>query len=92
MPALPVDLDHVDGIVAGPAVDALQARNPYQRNAADLRAAINCGAFRAGDQLPTVEELGTRYGVAPSTAHRAVAELSESGLVTVSRGRRATVV
>jgi len=37
-------------------------------------------------------ELGTRYGVAPSTAHRAIAELSTCGLVTVSRGRRATVV
>jgi integrase len=92
MPALPVQLDHLDGIVTGPAVDAMRASNPYQRIAADLRAAINCGAFRTGDQLPTVDELGTRYGVAPSTAHRAIAELSTSGLVTVSRGRRATVV
>ena len=92
MPALPVNLDRLDGIVNSPAVDAIRTSNPYQRIAADLRAAINCGAFRTGDQLPTVEELGTRYGVAPSTAHRAIAELSTSGLVTVSRGRRATVV
>ncbi|MEJ3657167.1 tyrosine-type recombinase/integrase [Actinomycetes bacterium KLBMP 9759] len=92
MPALPVDLDHLDGITTTLAVDAMRASNPYQRIAADLRAAITCGAFRSGDQLPTVEELGTRYGVAPSTAHRAIAELSAGGFVLVSRGRRATIV
>lgn len=91
MPALPVDLDHLGGVVNGPGVDAMRAANPYQRIAADLRAAITCGAFRPGEHLPTVDELATRYGVVPSTAHRAMAELSESGLITVSRGRRAAV-
>lgn len=91
MPPLPVALDDLGGVVNGPSVDALRAANPYQRIAADLRSAITCGALRAGDLLPTVDELAVRYGVAPSTAHRAVVELSGSGLVTVSRGRRATV-
>ena len=91
MPALPVDLDQLDGVVNSPAVEALRATNPYQRIASDLRAAITCGAFRPGDVVPTVEELAFRYGVAASTAHRAVTELATSGLVVVSRGRRATV-
>lgn len=91
MPALPVDLDHLGGVVNGPGVEAMRAAKPYQRIAVDLRAAITCGALRPGQQLPTVEELAARYGVAPSTAHRAVAELSESGLVSVSRGRRPVV-
>jgi len=91
MPALPVNLDEVGRISNGPAVDASQVRSPYQRIAADLRAAIACGALRPGDHLPTVETLSARYGVATGTAHRAVAELHQRGLVTVSRGRRATV-
>ncbi|MGH3464758.1 MAG: GntR family transcriptional regulator [Kribbellaceae bacterium] len=50
--------------------DALQ---PYQRIAADLRGAIDSG--RPGELLPSEKELATRYGVAASTAHRAVAVL-----------------
>jgi DNA-binding GntR family transcriptional regulator len=91
MPALPVDLDDASRITDSPAVEAARATNPYQRIAADLRAAIACGVLRPGDHLPTVEELAERYGVATGTAHRAVAELQRGGLVTVSRGRRASV-
>lgn len=90
MPALPVNLD-AGGVTAGAEVEAERAGNPYQKIAADLRAAITCGALRPGDLLPTVKDLGSRYGVTPSTAHRAVAGLVADGLVTVSRGRRATV-
>lgn len=64
---------------------------PYIRIAADLRAAITCGALRSGDSLPTHDELANRYEVANSTAHRAVSLLEEHGIVTVSRGRRAVV-
>src|SRR5262249_37939809 len=65
--------------------------NPYQRIAADLRGAITCGALQPGSQLPTVVELAERYHVSSGTAQRAVAELKDAGLVTVSRGRRAVV-
>jgi integrase len=93
MPALPVNLEDLDQVVLTPGAEAIRAAAAsYQRIAADLRAAIACGAFCGGDNLPTVEELAARYGVAASTAHRAISELSTSGLVTVSRGRRATVV
>jgi len=63
----------------------------YQRIAADLRAAIACGALRRGQPIPAEKELAARYAVAASTAHRAVAMLVAEGLVVSSRGRRATV-
>lgn len=79
----------------GPSIAAPPAEpeesSPYQRIAADLRAAITCGALRPGELLPLVTELGARYSVAPSTAHRAIAELAAAGLVTASRGKRAIV-
>jgi integrase len=65
---------------------------PYVRIAADLRAAIQCGALRVGDLLPTTADLAVRYNVAPSTAHRAIAALAAAGLAVVSRGKRATVL
>lgn len=64
---------------------------PYEQIAADLRGAITCGVLRPGDNLPTVKELATRYWVGVGTAHRAIGQLAETGLVHVSRGRRATV-
>jgi DNA-binding GntR family transcriptional regulator len=44
-----------------------------------------------GDPLPTEKALAARYGVAASTAHRAVALLVSAGIVVSSRGVRATV-
>ena len=37
------------------------------------------------------KELAARYGVAVGTAHRAVAQLTEAGEATASRGKRAVV-
>jgi hypothetical protein len=65
--------------------------SPYRQIATDLRAAIACGALKPGDALPPVTDLAGRYGVAPSTAHRAITDLADDGAVTVSRGRRAIV-
>jgi integrase len=64
---------------------------PYQKIAADLRGAIDSGTLMPGDPLPAEKVLAERYGVALSTAHRAVALLTAAGLVTASRGVRATV-
>lgn len=63
----------------------------YQRIAADLRGAIKSGVLVPGAPLPTEKDLAARYGVADSTAHRAVALLVAEGLVVASRGRRAVV-
>jgi integrase len=68
-----------------------EPNSPYQQIAADLRAAIRCGALRPGDHPPTVKELSERYGVSVGTAHRALALLSEAGLIDAKRGRRAVV-
>jgi DNA-binding GntR family transcriptional regulator len=64
---------------------------PYERIAADLRGAIDAGILTHGDPLPPEKILAARYSVAASTAHRAVALLVAAGLVTASRGKRATV-
>jgi integrase len=94
MPTLPASM--IDGeLVALPAgsPDAPdEPRSPYQRIAADLRAAIRCGALRQDDPLPTNKDLAARYGVSVATAHRAVALLTGTGEAMASRGRRATVV
>jgi integrase len=65
---------------------------PYERIAADLRGAIDSGILQPGTALPSVKELGTRYKVAPSTAHRALALLADAGLILGTSGRRKTVV
>jgi integrase/DNA-binding transcriptional regulator YhcF (GntR family) len=64
---------------------------PYRRIAADLRGAIMSGFAAPGSPLPPMKTLASRYGVSPSTAHRAIALLVEAGLVKASRGVRATV-
>jgi DNA-binding GntR family transcriptional regulator len=63
----------------------------YEVIAADLREQIENGQFEVGSPLPTVAELAAKDDVAAGTVNRAVALLRESGLVDVSRGRRATV-
>ena len=66
--------------------------SPYRKIAADLRGAIGSGVLKRGDNLPTEKALADRYGVALSTAHRAVAELVAEGLAMAARGKRAVVV
>jgi DNA-binding GntR family transcriptional regulator len=39
-----------------------------------------------------VKELARRYGVAVSTAHRAIAQLAAEGVIQASRGRRPVVL
>jgi integrase len=90
MPRPPITLNN-DGIAEPVADDEDEPNSPYKRIAADLRGAINCGAIRPGDQLPTAADLAHRYHVAASTAHRAIADLRTAGLIIVSRGRRAIV-
>ncbi|GAA1597584.1 hypothetical protein GCM10009789_59370 [Kribbella sancticallisti] len=65
---------------------------PYQRIAADLRGAIDSGILSPGDRLPPEAKLAARYGVAASTAHRAMAVLVAAGLVEPARGKRPTLV
>ncbi|WDZ84903.1 tyrosine-type recombinase/integrase [Micromonospora cathayae] len=65
--------------------------SPYRVIAEELREQIRTGSLRPGDPLPTVAELAAAHAVSVGTAHRAVASLTADGLVSVTRGRRATV-
>lgn len=76
---------------AEPAAAPEEFAGPYQRIAADLRGAIACGAFAAGDAIPTLKTLATKYGVAVGTAQRAVALLAATGHVLVRSGHRTVV-
>lgn len=87
LPALPIPLDESIPLRAAPSAEDKQ----YQRIAADLRAAIACGALNPGDELPTIADLASRYDTAFNTAQRAVAVLKSAGLVSVKRGSRAMV-
>jgi integrase len=88
MPTPPISLSEIS---ARATTAATEPESPYQQIAADLKAAITCGALTPGDALPTVETLKERYSVSAGTANRAIAVLKLAGLVTASRGKRATV-
>ena len=74
-----------------PIADSPRPRSPCQVIADGLRSAILGGALPVGYTLPTVKELAIRHHVSPTTAYRAITVLAREQLVTVSRGKCATV-
>jgi len=52
-----------------------------------LRADIEAGRLKAGDQLPVEPELAERFKVNRHTVRRALAVLAERGLITIEQGR-----
>jgi GntR family phosphonate transport system transcriptional regulator len=52
-----------------------------------LRADIEAGRLKAGDQLPIEPELAGRFRVNRHTVRRALAVLAERGLITIEQGR-----
>jgi GntR family transcriptional regulator len=62
-------------------------RQPYVQIADDLRDAIRTGDYEPGAQLPATRELIDKYGVASTTAQRALALLRTEGLVYSVQGR-----
>lgn len=91
MPAPPAAAAGVVTAQLTAAAPVLPANAPYLAIAADLRAAIRCGALGSGDALPTLKSLAVRYKVSEGTAHRAVGLLVDAGEVLVARGRRSVV-
>jgi integrase len=95
MPDLPnpvlVNGVHAAPPAALPAPPTEPPVDPYRTIAADLEAAIRCGALKPGEPLPTIKDLAAQYQVGVGTGQRAVALLAERGQVVVSRGRRAEV-
>lgn len=64
---------------------------PYKMIAENLRKRIANGDLAPRHLLPTVKELAATYSVSVGMAHRAIALLTQEGLVTVRRGARAAV-
>jgi GntR family transcriptional regulator len=73
-------------------MDHADSRPAYQRVAHDLRHAIATGTYQPGDQLPTLAELTTRYGIAVMTARDAIRQLVAEGLVISRQGKGAYVL
>lgn len=83
--------DTIANIVPQPNPAARPPRSPYEHLAAALRADITSGTYSTDDQLPTVADLASDHNVSVGTVNRAFSLLRDEGLITVSRGRRATV-
>jgi GntR family transcriptional regulator len=65
-----------------------RSREPvYLQLATIFRRQIESGAWRPGEQIPSLEALCRQYGVARMTMHNALSRLDEEGLVERSRGR-----
>ncbi len=62
-------------------------RPPYQQVAEALRGEIERKLLRAGDPIPSTTTIMERFGVASSTAQRAVRTLKTEGLVESVAGR-----
>ena len=77
-------------VAVGDGVD--MPRTPVWRTIYDtLRAEIVNGSFNAGDKLPTEKEFSERFDVNRHTVRRALAELSQVGIIAVRRGSGAYV-
>ncbi|CAG2146988.1 HTH-type transcriptional repressor YvoA [compost metagenome] len=65
-----------------------RSREPvYLQLATIFRRQIESGAWRPGEQIPSLEALCREYGVARMTMHHAISQLDAEGLVARSRGR-----
>jgi GntR family phosphonate transport system transcriptional regulator len=64
------------------------SENPvYVQIAEELRQNINDGIYKAGDKLPTEQQLSVRFSVNRHTLRRAISLLKSEGLLRVDQGR-----
>jgi GntR family transcriptional regulator len=61
--------------------------NKRSRVAESIIRRIETGALRAGDRLPSEEELAAKHGVSVGTIQKALAGLAHSGLISREHGR-----
>jgi GntR family transcriptional regulator len=73
-----------DALRAGPVALYAQLANI-------LRDRIASGAWKHGDEIPTLDEITRQYAVARVTARQAIQMLVGEGLLSSQRGRRTTV-
>jgi GntR family transcriptional regulator len=67
-------------------IDRASPVPPYQQIANHLRAAILSGEFAPGRRLPGVEQTVQEWGVARTTARKALALIRDEGLSFASVG------
>lgn len=58
----------------------------YRQIINQASAAVAAGAFKAGDQLPTIRALSDRLNVNPNTVAKAYRELELKGVIVSERG------
>jgi GntR family transcriptional regulator len=76
----------VDAVLTS-SLDPASDRPVYKQIADHLRAAIERGRLREGDQLPSEAQLMEHYGVARMTIRNAMRLLQDEGLVTAEHGK-----
>ena len=67
-------------------IDAESPVPPYQQVAAFLRGRIASGDLAPGHRLPSIADLVQTYGIARTTAAKALRVLIDEGLAEVSPG------
>ncbi len=73
------------------SIDALSERPIYEQIADSVRIAISAGSLRAGERLPSADEVAASLQVNKHTVLRAYQQLRDEGLVDLRRGRGAVV-
>ena len=68
------------------ADDQRSGEPPYLVIAGELRARIGAGEYRPGDALPSITRLSQEYGVAKTTAQKALRVLIGEGLARGVQG------
>lgn len=58
----------------------------YRKVAADIAAKVVDGQYQPGDRIYTRSSIASQYSVSPETARRAIALLSDMGVVEVVKG------
>ncbi|MGO1050505.1 GntR family transcriptional regulator [Crossiella sp. CA198] len=74
------------------SIDRSDPRPAYRQVADDLRQKITAGVLKAGDQLPSLSQLMTKYDIAGNTARQALGVLTEEGRIVVRQGQGAFVL
>jgi GntR family transcriptional regulator len=65
---------------------------PSRQVAAALRDAIAHGTYRTGSRIPSARDLAEEYGVALTTAVRAIEDLRAEGVIETKRGKGSFVL
>jgi len=70
----------------GSVIDYESSTAPYRQVAAILRERIISGKYRPGQRLPSINDLVGEFGVARTTAGKALRLLVDEGVAELSQG------